>query len=259
MGIYKEIGLRNLGLKVVELLTCIRIFKVKKGLQIFVSLLSNKPIIKLQLNNEIYLRSNQSDIPIFKQVFLDQQYHTSFIKIPKVDRILDIGANIGMASLFFNDAYKNAQIIAIEPEQNNFKQLVKNTEKEAKIECLNLAIWGKNEKLNITNSNAKSDGFILTNSSLSSKDEIEGITITQLLKNKNWDYVDVVKIDIEGAEKSVFALDSDLTWLNSTKVLIIELHDNFIPECTKTFFSAIEKLNYSAAFNHENIFIEFRS
>ena len=228
-------------------------------MQIFIALLSKKPIIKLQLNNELYLRSNQSDIPIFKQVFLDQQYHTSFIKIPKVDRILDIGANIGMASLFFNDAYKNAQIIAIEPEKNNFKQLLKNTERENKIECLNLAIWGENEKLNITNSDAKSDGFILTNSSLSSNDEIEGITITQLLNNKNWDYVDIVKIDIEGAEKSVFAPDSDLSWLNSTKVLIIELHDNFIPECTKTFFSAIEKLNYSAAFNHENIFIEFKS
>jgi hypothetical protein len=133
MGIYKRIGLRNLGLKFVELLTCVRIFKVKRGVQIFIALLSKKPIIKLQLNNELYLRSNQSDIPIFKQVFLDQQYHTSFIKIPKVDRILDIGANIGMASLFFNDAYKNAQIIAIEPEKNNFKQLFKTTERENKI------------------------------------------------------------------------------------------------------------------------------
>ena len=114
-----------------------------------------------------------------------QQYHTSFIKLPKVDRILDIGANIGMASLFFNDAYKNAQIIAVEPEQNNFKQLQKNTEKEAKIECHNLAIWGKNEKLNITNSNAKSDGFILTNSSMTVGLNLLKLTKLQLINGKN--------------------------------------------------------------------------
>jgi len=42
--------------------------------------------------------------------------------------VLDLGANVGFASLFFADAYPDAKIIAVEPSASNFEQLQKKTQ-----------------------------------------------------------------------------------------------------------------------------------
>ena len=86
---------------------------------------------------------------------------------------------------------------------------------------------------------------------------IEGMTINSLLELKKWDSVDIIKLDIEGAEKEVFSAN-DLSWLNKTRLLIIELHDRYKKDCTKTVFNALNQFDYDAHFHHENIFIFFK-
>lgn len=43
----------------------------------------------------------------------------------------------------------------------------------------------------------------------------------------NWDIVDVLKIDIEGAERFVFESLETIMFLKFVKILIIEIHDEF--------------------------------
>jgi precorrin-6B methylase 2 len=65
-----------------------------------------------------------SDITVFYQVLLVQSYKIKINTEPKF--ILDCGANIGSSSVFFVNLFPLAQIIAVEPELENFKILVKN-------------------------------------------------------------------------------------------------------------------------------------
>lgn len=51
------------------------------------------------IRRNIVLRRGTSDIWCLQNVFLDQEYKTPFRVDPKV--IVDAGANIGMATLFF--------------------------------------------------------------------------------------------------------------------------------------------------------------
>ncbi|HEY7772510.1 MAG TPA: FkbM family methyltransferase, partial [Marinagarivorans sp.] len=71
------------------------------------------------------LRIPSSDVPTYQQVFIDREYQFKVSKQPKV--IVDAGANIGLAAIYFANQYPNAKIIAIEPEKGNFDQLTANT------------------------------------------------------------------------------------------------------------------------------------
>ena len=80
------------------------------------------------------------------------------------------------------------------------------------------------------------------------------INIDEILNQNNWDIVDIVKIDVEGAEKELF--DSNFErWIPRTKCIIIELHDRMKKGCSKSFFKAISKYNFSCELRGENLIL----
>ena len=48
---------------------------------------------------------------------------------------------------------------------------------------------------------------------------------------------------IEGAEKEVFSIDVE-SWLNKTKIIILELHEQSNPGCTDVVLTAIKKQGF---------------
>ena len=63
--------------------------------------------------------------------------------------------------------------------------------------------------------------------------------------------IDLLKIDIEGAELEVFSNNYE-SWLPKTKALIIETHDQDRKGTTRPFFSTIAKYNFSTTISGEN-------
>jgi len=66
-----------------------------------------------KLGQKILLRSNTSDVNVFAEMFLFRDYNYNLPISPKT--IIDAGANVGYASLWFHHKYPSAHIIAIEP------------------------------------------------------------------------------------------------------------------------------------------------
>jgi hypothetical protein len=71
--------------------------------------------------------------------------------------------------------------------------------------------------------------------------EVEGLTFDELMERFSLDSIDVLKVDIEGAEKEVFA--SSGKWLDKVGMLVIELHDRFKPGCRKAVMDAAVGFN----------------
>lgn len=261
MGKFEKIGFRKLGLRVIENINWIRLYGLKDGFKLFLSTLSTKGsnfFAKSSfLKTPFELRDNKSDKAIFYQVFYEKQYDLYEANFPVAKKIIDGGANIGCASVYFSLLFPDAKIIAIEPEANNFELLKKNTEPYKNIECIQAAIWDKDEKLSLTNPGGGAAEFMFDKDKKDEENSVNGITISSIIDKKKWGHVDILKLDIEGAEKDVFSAD-DLSWLKKVKLLIIELHDRYKPGCTKTVFEALNKYDYDAYFHHENIFIFFK-
>jgi FkbM family methyltransferase len=261
MGKFEKTGVRTVGLKAIELINWIRLYGIKDGISLFTSLLTGKKSMRYVkasfLKTPIILRNNKSDKPIFFQVFYENQYGPYGVEFPKAKRIIDAGANIGCASIYFSLHFPEAEILAIEPEQNNFSLLQKNTSAYKNVSCIQAGIWNKNEDIIISNPNAEAAEFMIESGHPSIHSTVKGITIEKLIEINNWDTIDILKLDIEGAEKEIFSEDN-FDWLKKVKLLIIELHDRYKPGCTKAVFRVLNHFNYDAYFHHENIFIFFK-
>lgn len=192
------------------------------------------------IRNTVRLRDNIADRKLFKQLIFHREYQLPLSLDPHF--IIDAGANIGLSTLFFASSYPTAEIVAIEPEIRNFTLLRHNTRNYPNIRCLHAGVWSKPTTLEITNPTGSSTGFIVNEVPADNPSQTLGVTTTDILATYRKTFIDLYKMDIEGAEKEVLSENSD--WLGKTKILIIELHDRKRPGCSRAFFQALCHYNF---------------
>lgn len=84
------------------------------------------------------------------------------------------------------------------------------------------------------------------------EDTVSAISILDIMDFYKIEYIDILKIDIEGSEMELFENNYE-GWLSKTKVLIIELHDSKRNGASKSFFKAISNYNFTMIIKEENL------
>src|SRR5579862_2414174 len=136
----------------------------------------------------VALRPGTTDMKCFEKVFVDEEYKTPFPIKPKV--IVDAGANIGMATLYYSQTYPEARIFSIEPESSNFKMLTKNCGGLPNVTLFNGALWCEDRHLTIKDPKSEKWAFSVTETQQSlptDVQEVEALTIPGILKKLNTD------------------------------------------------------------------------
>lgn len=200
----------------------------------------------------ILIRNNTTDFSTFIQVFINNEYSIAYDFEPKV--IIDCGANVGYAAVYFKTKFPNVKIISIEPDDSNFEFLQKNTKNYTDIICLKGAIWNKETKLELKDMGLGKSALMVEESLDSTQNTMKTYTIDHLMKQFQLDQIDIIKIDIEGSEKELFESNFE-HWLPKTKVIVIELHDRMRKGCSKSFFKALSNYDFTLDFSGENIVI----
>ncbi len=228
-----------------------------KGLQIFYFLKwSSQNYFYLSfLKKNIFFRPKSEDRYTFFEVFLKECYQVkTLLQSDKVQNIIDAGANAGFASLYFRSQFPKATIIAIEPESKNFEILVKNTQDDTRIIAQKTALWNESTFLKVKTSDSNRN-FSVVKATENEQDAFIASSIQDIMKQNQWKCIDVLKIDIEGAEKEVFSKNYE-EWLPLTKCIVMEIHDDMKKGCSKAVFSAVTQYNFSTYINEGNfIFI----
>jgi FkbM family methyltransferase len=210
----------------------------------------------------VFVRANTSDVNCLVQVFADEQYklpidaNPSFAIEPRL--IVDAGANIGMATLYFAHIFPGADIFAIEPEHTNFELLKKNCSGLSRITVRQAALWNERARLQLCDPSVDKWLFSVQPALMSSTPAISSITVSDILRETGRRCIDILKLDIEGAERELFSNSSD-DWLPFVKLIVIELHDRFKVGCSETFYKRICQRPFIQEVRGENIFVLFET
>ncbi len=197
----------------------------------------------------LYFRNNPYDFVTFCEVTLREAYNC---KLPTADFIIDGGGNIGLTASYFAKQYPDALIATVEPEGNNFALLKKNTSSSRLIRPLLGGIWNKGTNLQIVDNGSGNNAFTVTELEVPAADSIKAYTIPEIMVLHERSTVDIVKLDIEGAEKFVFASGYE-SWLPHTRLLIVELHDRMQLGSSKAVFTAVSNYDFSVEVQGENL------
>lgn len=195
----------------------------------------------------VSLSNFQYDVTTLFQIFLKKEYDIR--ELNDASYVIDCGANIGLSAVFFANKYPNAKIIAIEPDEQNFSFLKKNTSPYPNVTCLQRAIWSSSENLQVID---PGNGGWSLQTRVSEEGSLKGITIDEIMDEYDFPRIDLLKIDIEGAEKELFAHSFE-SWLSKTRVIAIELHDFIEPGTSKSFFAAIQPYKFRTYSQGENL------
>ena len=185
-----------------------------------------------------FLRIPSSDVHTYQQIFLDREYEFVVEAQPKV--IVDAGANIGLASIYFANRYPRARIVAIEPEETNFKLLKKNVAPYKTVIPGQYALWNHNGEINLIDPGRGKWGFMTDENTSSAtslynhRHTVKAITVDRIIEEYELEKIDIFKIDIEGAEKEVFIDTSP--WIEKVDAMIVELHERMKPGCKRSFY-----------------------
>jgi FkbM family methyltransferase len=200
--------------------------------------------------HSVYLRTLSGDLGIFYEVFWLQIY---LLEIERKDNrliIVDAGAHIGMASLFFLQHYKTASVYSIEPDSSNVRLLRKNLSAEIagrQVTVIPCAISEKEGTALLDNSGWSYNSKLKESSHLSVEGEYVTVrTMESIIREYNINHIDLLKIDIEGSESGLFANKPD--WLKLVEILMIEIHSEDIKNTIRTTL-----LSYGFSFEKWNL------
>ncbi|HLH83376.1 MAG TPA: FkbM family methyltransferase [Trebonia sp.] len=209
---------------------------------------------------KVFLRLGSSDISVFNGIFRWHEYGWDLPRQPRT--IIDGGAYIGLSAIYFTMRYPGVRVIAVEASERNFELLVRNTSAFPNIEPVHAALWPQPGTLTLTDPGTGLWGLQVRDAAeaASAAPDIAGrpdgsvraITIADIIRDHGLARVDLLKVDIEGAEKELFSAPEP--WLAQVDAICIELHDWFKAGCTRTFFAAVPEFGIEA-WRGENVLV----
>lgn len=170
---------------------------------------------------DLQLRVLAGDLFVFYEVFLDKCYWVPEAWTENVINIVDFGAHIGLTTLFLSQYFPEAKFTCVEPNAENLKLLKNNLSFLGdKVQIIAGAVNFQSGEVVFEDTGASWEGHLTSTASKGNK--IRCYTPPEILKIANLTSIDILKIDIEGAEELIF--NSQEEWLNLVKVILIELH-----------------------------------
>lgn len=195
-----------------------------------------------------------SDIGVMSH-FFRPGYRIRDLPDHPVRYIVDAGANIGDETLRFRYFHPQAKIISLEPASKNFRFLSLNTTGDPAIFPLQKGLWPHDCWVRVFQPVASNEAFRVEEIDGDPlPGDIQAISIPSIFNEFNIPEIDILKMDIEGAEYYVFD-ESCQEWVDKVKVFIFECPDNDHPGAAFRIFEAVGKYRFNCFIQGENLIL----
>ncbi len=209
------------------------------------NIIGNLPIrLKLRSGQQIFCRANE----IFQivEVFISGDYENPDISYGEAHTVLDVGANIGVSTIWFSQHCPMARIFAIEPSLETSSRLLRNIKRNRlgnRVTALTLAIGEGGRPLYLVT--GEHSGLSHTASDPRQGSEIVWSTDLRTILEIVGGHVDVMKLDCEGAEYQII-LGADDHSLSQIDNIVGEYHGSDL-EARSRLFSRLEEAGFTVS------------
>lgn len=178
-------------------------------------------------------------IKTYEELFIDEIYRFETKKEQPI--IIDCGANIGLSSIYFKTIYPKAILHAFEPDETLFQLLNQNIEVNGFKDTFlhQAAVWIEDTELSFSSKGSEGSHIDLTNHSAV---KVKAIQLAKFLNQ--FEHIDFLKMDIEGAEFQVVA--DCLNELKKVDNFFLEYHGKV--DETKKMYTLLQQVE-SIGFN----------
>ena len=180
-------------------------------------------------------------------------------------QVLDCGGHIGTFTMYVKSLWPEAKILAMEPVPDNQQLFLENTQRNklSNVDMIPYALYGSGGTYYIDLANKQFDAVHVT-SEKPSHDQfitINALTLDEVVQQNNLPVIDLMKLDIEGAEYHVF--EHSLESLNKyVRRIIMEFHpagdkqkrDEIVNRlCNDGAFKLVYETKNILGFDNENL------
>ena len=192
-----------------------------------------------------------SDLRTFWQIFARRVY-----AVHGSDRvILDVGANIGLFTIYAARQAPGARIFAVEPFPATFvrlQQMVHDHQLDDQVTCLNRAVTGcsKTYLMRDVPRSSQQRSVIALKPGLTGF-EVQGTTLAEMIQECRLERIDLLKMDIEGSEYAAL-LATPLDVLGTIGRIALEYHGHCSPYSKQELFRHLSSAGFQITSDMQN-------
>ena len=185
----------------------------------------------------VLVRSHSTDISVLRELLLGRTYEAASAALADQPTIIDLGANTGLAARWLQARHPGAKVFCVEPEPENASLLEENLKRGRSAYVVYRACIGKTRRAVRLTSSSGSWGFAMVEVGEADGELVRVIKLDDVLDDVGPPTVDLLKCDIEGAERELF--EDCAAWIRRVRLAVIECHDDFhAADCIELIVSA---------------------
>jgi FkbM family methyltransferase len=170
------------------------------------------------------IRVGSSDAQVVRQIFDQCAYRGVAEGLGPAPFIVDLGANIGCSAFWFLWKRPDARVLCVELDQANSQLCQRNLAPFGEsASVVRAAVWSSAAPLCVRHAGRGNEWAVsVRRAEPGEPADLMGVTVEDALGPQGGRPIDLMKIDIEGAEVEVMSAPG--TWLGRTRNLVMELH-----------------------------------
>ena len=156
-------------------------------------------------------------------VWLIEEYKRPDFEINPSDTVIDVGAHIGLFTLYASQFCNKGRIFSFEPVKENFELLLENVKSNnlEQVKIFNLAVSNSNESIKLYINDDESGHSMFSQSSKSTV--VDSISLKKFFDDNHIEHCNFLKLDCEGAEYEIIK-NLPFSYFKKIDKIVIEYH-----------------------------------
>ncbi len=176
-----------------------------------------------------HIRLGATDLLVLEEMFQAGEYAFVEENLPNVQRIVDLGANVGFSLRYWHKVFPTAKILAVEPDPDNCHLCIRNVEAARfshQVTLVQACVGSYRRRVRL--GGGEEWAYRMVEGVPASEALTDVLPLAELLETYSMGgSIDLLKCDIEGAEQELFKDCRD--WISQGEAIVIELHPPYSP------------------------------